>query len=131
MSVEENIEVVRRFSQALTDRDWAAFDDLVAEDCEWTDVPSGGTIHGRAELVALCKVFTAAFPDFAVESVTLIGQGDLVANEWSGRERMRPRFRAPTAASTSRRAARSSARASGSWRSGTAGSSATATTSTG
>ena len=84
MSVEENIEVVRRFSQALTDRDWAAFDDLVAEDCEWTDVPSGGIIHGRAELVALCTVITAAFPDFAVESVTLIGQGDLVANEWRG-----------------------------------------------
>ena len=85
MSVEENIEVVRRFSQALTERDWAAFDELVAEDCEWTDVPSGGTIHGRAELVSLCKTFTAAFPDFVVESVTLIGQGDLVANEWSGR----------------------------------------------
>jgi steroid delta-isomerase-like uncharacterized protein len=85
LSVEENIEVVRRFSEALTTRDWTAFDELVAEDCEWTDVPSGGTIHGRAELVNLCKTFTAAFPDFAVESVTLIGQGDLVANEWSGR----------------------------------------------
>jgi hypothetical protein len=28
MSVEENIEVVRRFGEALTNRDWAAFDDL-------------------------------------------------------------------------------------------------------
>ena len=131
MSAEENIEVVRRFSQALTDRDWAAFDDLVAEDCEWTDVPSGTTIHGRAELVALCKVFTAAFPDFAVENVTLIGQGDLVANEWRGTGTHQAALPAPTAASTSRRAARSCARASGSWRSRTAGSSATATTSTG
>jgi steroid delta-isomerase-like uncharacterized protein len=85
LSVEENIEVVRRFSEALTARDWAAFEELVAEDCEWRDVPSGGTIHGRADLVALCKTFTTAFPDFAVESVTLIGQGAMVANEWSGR----------------------------------------------
>jgi ketosteroid isomerase-like protein len=28
---------------------------------------------------------TTAFPDFSVASVTLIGQGDLVANEWSAR----------------------------------------------
>jgi steroid delta-isomerase-like uncharacterized protein len=85
MSVEENIEVVRRFGEALTNRDWGGFNDLVAEDCEWTDVPSGLTLHGREELIAACKTFTTAFPDFSVESVTLIAQGDLVANEWSGR----------------------------------------------
>jgi steroid delta-isomerase-like uncharacterized protein len=83
--VEDNIEVVRRLSEALTNRDWAAFDDLVAEDCEWTDVPSGRTIRGVKELVDGCRTFTTAFPDFSVESVTLIGQGDLVANEWSAR----------------------------------------------
>src|SRR5262245_16310695 len=85
MSVEENIEVVRRFGEALTERDWAAFDALVAEDCEWIDVPSGRTMQGRDELIAGCKSFTTAFPDFSVESVTLIGQGDLVVNEWSAR----------------------------------------------
>jgi steroid delta-isomerase-like uncharacterized protein len=85
MSVERNIEVVRRFGQALTNRDWAAFDDLVAEDCEWIDVPSGRTMRGRDELIAGCKSFTTAFPDFSVDSVTLIGQGDVVANEWSAR----------------------------------------------
>jgi steroid delta-isomerase-like uncharacterized protein len=85
MSVEQNIEVVRRFGLALTQRDWEAFDDLVADDCEWTDVPSGETMRGRDELVAGCQRFTAAFPDFSVESVTLLGQGDLVVNEWSAR----------------------------------------------
>jgi ketosteroid isomerase-like protein len=81
MSVEENIELVRRFGEALTNRDWAAFNDLVAEGCEWTDVPSGRTLHGREELIAACKTFTTAFPDFSVASVTLIGQG-------AGRERV-------------------------------------------
>ena len=81
----DNIEVVRRFGAALTNRDWAAFGDLVADDCEWTDVPSGHTLRGRDELIAGCKAFTSAFPDFSVESVTLIGEGDLVANEWRGR----------------------------------------------
>lgn len=85
MTVRDNIEVVRRFGEALTNRDWAAFGDLVADDCEWTDVPSGQTLRGRDELIAGCKAFTAAFPDFSVESLTIIGEGDLVANEWSGR----------------------------------------------
>jgi steroid delta-isomerase-like uncharacterized protein len=85
VSVEENIEVVRRLSEALTNRDWAAFDALVAEDCEWKDVPSGRTILGVKELVDACRTFTTAFPDFSVDTVTLIGHGDLVANEWSAR----------------------------------------------
>jgi ketosteroid isomerase-like protein len=51
------------------------------------DVPSGRTIRGVKELVDGCRTFTTAFPDFSVESVTLIGQGDLVANEWSARGR--------------------------------------------
>src|SRR5262245_49487471 len=85
MSVEENIEVVRRFGEALTERDWAAFDALVAQDCEWIDVPSGRTMQGRDELIAGCKSLTTALPDFSPESGTLIGRGDLVVNEWSAR----------------------------------------------
>jgi steroid delta-isomerase-like uncharacterized protein len=85
MSVKDNLDVVRKLGEALTNRDWTVFDDLVAEDCEWTDVPSGRTIRGVAELVDGCRAFTTAFPDFSVECVALIGQGDLVANEWSAR----------------------------------------------
>lgn len=77
-------EVVRRLNQALTDRDWAAVRELVAEDCEWTEVPSGEVIHGVETLIGLLRTFTAAFPDFRVESTTLIGDGDLVASEWRG-----------------------------------------------
>jgi steroid delta-isomerase-like uncharacterized protein len=85
VSVDDNLEVVRRFGEAMTNRDWAAFRELIADDCEWMDVPSGEVIHGVEALIDLCRTFTAAFPDFRVQSVTLIGQGDLVANEWSGR----------------------------------------------
>ena len=80
-----NTDVVRRFGEALTNRDWDAFREVVAEDCEWTDVPSGEVIHGVEALIDLCRTFTAAFPDFRVESVNLVGQGNLVANEWRGR----------------------------------------------
>jgi steroid delta-isomerase-like uncharacterized protein len=85
VSVEDNIEVVRRLGEALSGRDWAVFEELVAEDIEWTDVPSGRTIRGVKDLVDACRTFTTAFPDFSVESMTLIGQGDVVANEWSAR----------------------------------------------
>jgi limonene-1,2-epoxide hydrolase len=82
--VSASTDVVRRLGEALTTRDWDAFRELVAEDCEWTDVPSGEVIHGVEALIDLCRTFTAAFPDFRVESVNLVGQGDLVANEWRG-----------------------------------------------
>ena len=85
VSVENNIEVVRRLGEALSSRDWAVFEELVADDCEWTDVPSGRTIHGIDDLVDSCRTFTTAFLDFVVESMTLIGQGDVVANEWRAR----------------------------------------------
>src|SRR5262249_42253886 len=82
MSVEDNIAVVRHLGEAMMRGDWAAFGDLIAEDCEWTDVPSGRTIRGVAELVELCRTFTAAFPDFSIHGGTAIGQDDLVAYEW-------------------------------------------------
>jgi steroid delta-isomerase-like uncharacterized protein len=85
VSVENNIEVVRRLGEALSNRDWAMFEELVANDCEWTDVPSGRTIRGVSDLVDACRTFITAFPDLFVESTTLIGQGDVVANEWSAR----------------------------------------------
>lgn len=129
MTVRDNIEVVRRFGEALTNRDWAAFDDLVADDCEWTDVPSGQTLRGRDELIAGCKAFTTAFPDFSVESLTIIGQGDLVANEWNGRGTNDGRLTRPDGAIMSRRAGHSNGRASASSRFGMARSSATGTTS--
>ena len=43
------------------------------------------TIIGVGDLVDACRTFTTAFPDFSVESMTLIGQADVVANEWSAR----------------------------------------------
>jgi limonene-1,2-epoxide hydrolase len=82
--VTAGTEIVRRFGEAMTNRDWEAFRELVAADCEWTDVPSGEVIQGVEALIGLCRRFTAAFPDFRVESLTLIGEGDLVANEWCG-----------------------------------------------
>ncbi len=83
MSVEDNIEVVRRLMQTLSDRDWEGFAACIADDCEWTSVPVGTTRHGPAELIEGYRVFTTTFPDFTVEAITLIGQGDIVANEWS------------------------------------------------
>lgn len=82
---EANIAAVRSVGEALSKRDWEAMEELIAEDVEWVVVPSGVTVKGRHELISMYQKFTSAFPDFHVESVTLIGQGDFVANEWSAR----------------------------------------------
>ena len=85
MSVEENIEVVRRLAETLTKRDWSGFESLLADDLEWTIAPTGLTIHGPAELVKRYRAFTTAFSDVSVVSVNLIGHEDLVAHEWHAR----------------------------------------------
>ena len=34
MSVKDNLDVVRKLGEALTNRDWTVFDGLVVEDCD-------------------------------------------------------------------------------------------------
>lgn len=85
MTIEDNIAVVCRLMETLSNREWEGFEALIAEDCEWTSVPMDLTRRGPKELVAGYRKFTEAFPDFFVEAITLIGQGDIVANEWSAR----------------------------------------------
>jgi len=85
MSVEENAAIGRRLIDILNERDWDARFELIAEDCEWEDVPARLIIRGSGELVEATKSFVAAFPDIHVETLRMIAQGDLVAIEWRGR----------------------------------------------
>jgi len=85
MGVEENAAIGRRLVDILNERDWGAHFELIAEDCEWEDVPAGLITRGPGELVEDTKSFVAAFPDIHVETLRVIAQGDLVAIEWRGR----------------------------------------------
>jgi ketosteroid isomerase-like protein len=85
MGVEENAAIGRRLVDILNERDWDAHFELIAEDCEWEDVPAGSITRGPQELVEDIKSFVAAFPDIHVETLRVIAQGDLVAIEWRGR----------------------------------------------
>ncbi len=85
MGVEANAAIVRRLVDLLNERDWDAHFELIAEDCEWEDVPGGLITRGPAELVEDTRSFVAAFPDIHVETLRVIAQGDLVAIEWRGR----------------------------------------------
>ena len=85
MGVEEQAAIGRRLVDILNDRDWDAHFELIAEDCEWEDVPGGLIRRGPGELVEAAKSFVAAFPDLHVETLRVIAQGDLVVIEWRGR----------------------------------------------
>ena len=85
MSSEKNAAIGRKLLDILNERDWDAHFQLIAEDCVWEDVPTGGLIHGPEELVEATKRFIAAFPDLHVKTLRVIAEGDLVAIEWRGR----------------------------------------------
>jgi SnoaL-like domain len=70
--------------EILNERDWDAHFELIAEDCEWEDVPAGLTIRGPGALVEETKSFVAAFPDIHVDLLRVIAQGDLVRDRVAG-----------------------------------------------
>jgi steroid delta-isomerase-like uncharacterized protein len=83
VSVEGNIATVRALAEAVSKPDWVTFEALIDSNCEWTSVASGRVMRGVRELLDGWRAMAEAFPDLSVEIVTIIGQGELVANEWS------------------------------------------------
>jgi predicted ester cyclase len=77
-ATSENKDVVRSFVRAWNDRDFAAFDRLMAEGAvlrvggQTVPCDPGGTR-------AIAEEWTTAFPDWRFELLTIIAEGDLVA----------------------------------------------------
>lgn len=81
MSVEENLEVMRRIDQSWNERDWDTFERLHAEDVFVVfTVPEGitGNVPHREE----AQNFLAAFPDHQIQfpHKLLFGQGDMICS---------------------------------------------------
>ena len=76
--IEANKALVRAFADAWNDRDFARFDDLMAEDAVLH--VGGSTIScDPAGTRAIVRTWTQAFPDWRFEVLSLIAEGDRVA----------------------------------------------------
>ena len=80
-----NAETARRLYQTITDHDPEAGAALVADDAEWTDVPTGQTYRGKEGWRQQYHFWLGAFPDGQVEITNLVDGGDWVVIEYTGR----------------------------------------------
>ena len=83
MTKLSNTEIIQITFDAFNERDFARADDCVAEDLEWTEVPSGNVFRGRDGLRAEYESWLRAFPDGKVNVTNLIDAGDWVIAEYT------------------------------------------------
>ena len=81
MSVEDNLEVMRRIDLAWNERDWETFDNLHAEDVAVVFTHPEG-VTGRDPHREEAQNFIAAFPDHQIQfpHKLLFGQGDMICS---------------------------------------------------
>ena len=71
MPIENNTHIVQNIHPLFNER---AFDrilsEMVAEDVEWTNVPTGQTFHGQEGMRQFMQGWVDAFPDARTEDTT-------------------------------------------------------------
>jgi steroid delta-isomerase-like uncharacterized protein len=82
---EDTESVARKLYDYFNAHDLDGGAKLVADDCEWIDVPSGMIFRGPAGYKDFDGGWIAAFPDAKVEVLNVIAAGDHVATEFIGR----------------------------------------------
>lgn len=82
MSLQENVETVKRFFVAMDQRDREGLLSLTAEDMEWIipgeDWPLAGVYRGHAGLTNLLQMASSAVETSYPESLEFVAQGDRV-----------------------------------------------------
>ena len=92
----ENIErVARSIFDSVNERDVERGASLMAEECEFVEVPTGEVFRGPAGWRQNFDRWLGAFPDGRVEVTTLIASGEWAAVEYTGRGTNTAPFQGP------------------------------------
>jgi len=85
MSVEENIQLIRRWFQEVwnENRIQTVYDLLAPDAIGRGQTGSQGELHGPKDFVPFVKQIRAAFPDIHVEINDAFGAGDKVVARWT------------------------------------------------
>jgi ketosteroid isomerase-like protein len=86
VSIEENTQIVRNIHPLFSDR---AFDrilsEMIAEDVEWTNVPTGQTFRGHEGMREFMQGWVEAFTDGRIEDTTAYAGEEFGVIEFIGR----------------------------------------------
>jgi steroid delta-isomerase-like uncharacterized protein len=88
---EQNVAAVRRLLAAWNSHDLERIGAFFAEDFENHQLPFPPVV-GRAAYLEHCRHWFQAYPDFALEALTLFGEGDIVCLETRGTGTRREAF---------------------------------------
>ena len=83
MATIDNVTVARTFHEAWTERDPDQGAKVIAEDCEFIDVPRGELQRGPDGYRHDYERWRTAFPDGTVEITRIIAEGDWVVVEYT------------------------------------------------
>jgi len=83
MAVLDNVNVARTFHEAWAKRDPEQGAAVIADDCEFIDVPRGEIQRGPDGYRHDYKRWRSAFPDGTVEITNIISGGDWVVVEYT------------------------------------------------
>jgi steroid delta-isomerase-like uncharacterized protein len=79
--LEENKDLVRRFTAAINEANWDAFDELLTEDFRrHSQATAGVRVNSREEFKQLQDSFFATMPDQHLHIEILIAEGDKVGS---------------------------------------------------
>ena len=86
---QENVEIVRRWYEAVSRGDLDALMELLSSDAEFVNETIGGTYRGREQIRKMFEEFWEVVEDYRVEPEELIEHGDqiVVSLRLSGRFR--------------------------------------------
>ncbi len=83
MSSSDNVSVARTFHEAWAERNPDRGAAVIADDCEFVDVPRGEIQHGPDGYRHDYERWRTAFPDGTVEITNIIAEGDWVVVEFT------------------------------------------------
>lgn len=85
MGAQENAASARALYDGINAHDPEQGAAVIADEAEWTEVPTGALYHGPDGWRQNLGFWLGAFPDGQVEVTSLFADGDSVAVEYTGR----------------------------------------------
>ncbi|EHK76498.1 hypothetical protein SM0020_18157 [Sinorhizobium meliloti CCNWSX0020] len=92
---ETNVALIRKLYDAVNKKDLAVIESYGDDDSEWLDVPFKFTSTGRRAIIDPWKSWFNIFPDATCEVRSVVGLGDYVVAQGTGRGTHRGVFKSP------------------------------------
>src|SRR5438309_11209076 len=82
---EANADLIRAVADAFNAREWDRVTEFVTDDLEFEDVAAGVSVSGPGAFAGYAQGWASAFPDMAIETLSVVADETRVAGEFKAR----------------------------------------------